>query len=260
MSAPSLSNVLLEARALAEWPLGLLASALHRQPSTSTKQGVLLLPGFLTNEWSMSVMERVLAKKGFEVLPWRWGLNMGPDQQTLSEVVEDLQSAHERLGKVHLVGWSLGGVLAYMLAQDNPHLIKSVTTFGSPLRPDWNASHLNTLFSKITDIQEHDTSFWAKRLRVLPKVPVTSIVSKTDGLVSWSMGCIPVTSKSETLVVEHASHLGMPANPLVLNLVLDRLNAAQHKKRPAYEASGVFKSLVSSLPAPALTRAKKSPK
>ena len=64
-----------------------------------------------------------------------------------------------------------------------------------------------------------------------PPVPSTSILSKTDGIVSWPMSLIPQNGKSENIEV-NASHFGMGANPAVLWAVADRLSQPEGKWKP----------------------------
>jgi len=64
-----------------------------------------------------------------------------------------------------------------------------------------------------------------------PSVPSTSILSKTDGIVSWPMSLIPQNGKSENIEV-NASHFGMGANPTVLWAVADRLAQPEGKWKP----------------------------
>jgi poly(3-hydroxyalkanoate) synthetase len=55
-------------------------------------------------------------------------------------------------------------------------------------------------------------------------VPVTAVYSKSDGIVPWR-GCTVDESAppvAENVVVP-TSHVGMVANPLVLDVVVDRL-------------------------------------
>jgi hypothetical protein len=55
-------------------------------------------------------------------------------------------------------------------------------------------------------------------------VPVTAVYSKTDGITSWH-GCAvdPVVTPPAENVVVPSSHIGLVANPLELDVVVDRL-------------------------------------
>jgi poly(3-hydroxyalkanoate) synthetase len=56
-------------------------------------------------------------------------------------------------------------------------------------------------------------------------VPCTAVFSKSDGIVPWA-GCAvdpAVTPPAENIIVR-SSHVGMVANPLVLDVVVDRLS------------------------------------
>jgi hypothetical protein len=83
------------------------------------------------------------------------------------------------------------------------------------------------------------------RLRALmrrsPRVPSTSILSKSDGIVAWPMSLIAHSEQSENIQV-NASHLGMGANPAVLWAIADRLAQAEGQWK-AFDRSG-WRSLV----------------
>ena len=59
-------------------------------------------------------------------------------------------------------------------------------------------------------------------LKQPPKVPTTSIYSRTDGVVAWQCSLNPDDPLAENIEV-HASHVGMGANPFVLYVIADRL-------------------------------------
>jgi len=111
-----------------------------------------------------------------------------------------------------------------------PKRVRSVITLGSPLTGHPKATNAWRLFEMVSGVRADDP-----RLRALmsrhPPVPSTSILSKTDGIVSWPMSLIPQTHQSENIEV-NASHFGMGANPAVLWAIADRLAQPEGKWKP----------------------------
>lgn len=61
-----------------------------------------------------------------------------------------------------------------------------------------------------------------KQVRPTPKVPTTSIFSRSDGVVAWQCSVEETGPSSENIEVV-ASHLGLGAHPAVLYALADRL-------------------------------------
>src|SRR5918994_5089959 len=96
---------------------------------------VLVLPGFLADDWSTVVLRSVLGWWGYEVHRWGLGRNLGPRAATVDGLVRQLDRIHRNRGRtVSLVGWSLGGIYARALAQWRPDAVRQVITLGSPFR------------------------------------------------------------------------------------------------------------------------------
>jgi pimeloyl-ACP methyl ester carboxylesterase len=86
---------------------------------TSRPRTVILLPGFGTSPRSMRVMESFLRRAGHRVRDWGLGRNNGEARQLrqrLVPVVESCLATHRE--PVTLVGWSLGGIVAWRACID----------------------------------------------------------------------------------------------------------------------------------------------
>lgn len=61
-----------------------------------------------------------------------------PEQFTLSLLAKDIRVALQQLGikRVHLVGNSTGGLVGYALMEQAPHVVASLTTFGTAAQMD----------------------------------------------------------------------------------------------------------------------------
>jgi pimeloyl-ACP methyl ester carboxylesterase len=144
-----------------------------------------------------------------------------------------LSDAHG--AQVSLIGWSLGGAMARALAFQTPEHVRSIITLGSPLIGDGNGSNATRVFEWASGMRLTDPTL-QQMLGGHPSVPVTSILSKTDGVVDWRMSLAPDVDRAESIEVS-ASHLGMGANPIVLWAIADRLAQRPESWQP-FERSG----------------------
>ncbi|MCP3939032.1 MAG: alpha/beta hydrolase [Actinomycetia bacterium] len=191
---------------------------------------VLVLPGFLATDANVWTLRRELRKLGHWVSGWGEGFNLGPSQRVVDSVLERLVAlADERQAKVDLVGWSLGGVYARYLAYNRPDLVSSVITMGSPIHP---VGERRGAVSKIFDRVAHvdaDLGDFDPTMRL--KVPVTSIWTRTDGVVDWKAAATRPGPRTENIEVP-GTHIGLPVNPFVLHVVADRLGQSDGEWAP----------------------------
>ena len=107
---------------------------------------VLVLPGFGGSNSSTLVLRGALAAVGYEVKGWRGGRNRGPSPEVVDSLMRTVTSHVRRSGgKISIIGWSLGGIYARLLAERLPNDVRLIITL----------------------------------------VPSTSIFTKTDGIVPW---------------------------------------------------------------------------
>lgn len=132
--APSLRLFLTEPSrgALQVGALPLSAPWLARAPR-GEPHGVLVLPGFMTTDFSTQLLRRYVRGLGHTVWGWRLGRNLGPTSEILDGMPQAVELLAERTGSpVSVVGWSLGGVFAREIARRRPDLVRQVITLGSP--------------------------------------------------------------------------------------------------------------------------------
>lgn len=237
---PNLAWLVLEpVRAVAELGLG----ALLRRPLASVcprgdGHPVLILPGFGAHDMHTLPMRRFVKRLGYQALPWKQGWNLGPRTgldpliARLEERIDEVIAAtHGRYDKVSLIGWSLGGIFARELAKRAPDKVRQVVTLGSPFGGHPTATHATPVFEWVSGHAAHDANM-IKRVRERPPVPVTSIFSKTDGVVAWPSSVQSTTARSENIAVSIASHVGLIANPVVLYIVANRLAQPDGRWKP----------------------------
>lgn len=222
LNPPSPLLLALEGRAWFEW--GSLALAwrwLDRAPR-GDGHPVLVLPGLAAGDATTWPLRKFLERSGYAAHPWDQGLNFGPRQNLVRGLVRRVRELNEQHGrKVSLIGWSLGGALACALAARMPKRVRQVITLGSPLHAHARATNAWRVFELVSGYRAdhpHLARIGNKPLRV----PLTAILSKSDGVVNWRLSLAPPGPQRESIEVA-ASHLGLGANPAVLWAIADRL-------------------------------------
>ena len=236
MRAPSALLLAMEGRAFFEWGACVATWPLLSHAAKGDGHPVLVLPGLTAGDASTWPLRKFLEGRGYAVYPWEQGLNCGPRDGVVRKLLARIRAIQREHGaKVSLVGWSLGGAMARVLAGRAPQNIRSVITLGSPLGGNPRATNAWRLFELVSGVRVDDP-----RLRTLmsrhPPVPSTSILSKSDGIVAWPMSLIPQHRQSENIEVI-SSHFGMGANPAVLWAIADRLAQSEGDWRP-FDRSG----------------------
>ncbi len=226
---------MLEGRALGELATTLALRPLLRRLSPGDGHPVLLLPGFLASDVSTRPLRRFLRDLGYWAHRWKLGRNLGVQGNLEKRLEERLDEVYRRHGQpVSLLGWSLGGLYARLLANRFPEKVRCVISLGSPFAVDVKANNSWRLYEWIT--QERLDEVPQERLedvRRTPPVPTTSIFSRTDGITAWQTALQPEGPRAESLEVP-GSHLGLGFNPLVLYAVANRLAQPQGAWEPFF--------------------------
>jgi pimeloyl-ACP methyl ester carboxylesterase len=153
----------------------------ERGPADGLK--LMVIPGFLATDRTTLGLQRALAAAGYRVTGWGMGLNRGVTEATVDKIAECV----ERFGageKVILVGWSLGGIYARVLAQERPELVAKVVTLGSPFHGDRRRN--NNVWRLYEYVAGHPVNSPPidKDPAMKPPVPTLAIWSRKDGIVS----------------------------------------------------------------------------
>jgi len=185
---------------------------------------VIVLPGFFTGPNHTLLLRTVLAHANYRSVDWGEGFNMGPSEKLANDLNKLLHEVHEQYGKVSLVGWSLGGLLARAMANSHPDLVRNVITLGSPHRADPNKSKLAPVFdllspTKLGEIKDEQLAL----VRNDPSMPVVNIYTKMDELVDWK-DCLSDPAPNVENVEVESSHLTLTHNVTALKIILDRLS------------------------------------
>lgn len=219
--------LLRELRAARE-PLRLVLAykALSRSPKGTA--GVMVIPGYSTNDAAMTPLRTFLTGRGHRV--WGWGLrtNRGDVAGMLDAVVDQVAMRVMANGgePIALVGWSLGGVFAREVARDRPDLVSQIITMATPIYggPRYTVSARNYSHEAITEIE----ATIAERNTRLIEHEITAFYSKLDGALDWRT-CIDDLNPNVEMIEIDSSHLGITLDPVVWTKIAQRL--APQKRR-----------------------------
>ena len=226
-AAPGRSAVLRELRVVPE----AARAGLHRargtaEPAPGPDGGddpVLLVPGFLAGDPSLTTLSRRLRAAGFRTYRSAIYLNVSCAARTARFLETRLESVAERRGtRVRVVGHSLGGLLARAVAARRPDLVSGIVMLGSPVLAP-GAHHL-VLASQVAvmvglsrlgvpQVMTSDCvsgrcaqeSFADLRAPLPPGTGYTSVYSRRDGIVDWRACLDPDADCVEVPI----SHCGM---------------------------------------------------
>ena len=124
------------------WPLGpetmlsgpgmALAAALAPK---GVARPVMVLPGFTTGDVSTLPLRGFLRALGHRPSGWGLGINVGVADHIAVGIDRLLQEMAQRYGTtIDIVGWSAGGLLGRLLAQNRREMVGQVISLGSPIR------------------------------------------------------------------------------------------------------------------------------
>ena len=217
------------------WPeLGrLLTDTRFWSPEPSERRRpILLIPGFMAGDASLTVLAGWLRRRGHEVRTSGIRLNVGCAGRELDR----LRAVLEAFGEPAVViGQSRGGTLARALAARHPDNVAAVMTLGSPVLDQLaiSPSVLRTVRS-VAFLGDHGvrglfttecrdgaccSEFRTLLTAPLPEgAPAMAVYSRTDAIVDWRACLDP---SSEWIEID-GSHCGMAVNADVYR-ALERL-------------------------------------
>lgn len=218
---PKFLSILLESRAPFEFAS--LAWNINTLKNVPKGHGriVLLIPGYMADDHSMRPLGYYLSHIGYNVHYAELGRNQGDVEQDIVRLQSRVSALSAELHDepITLIGWSLGGVLAREATRLMPITVEEVITLGTPIvgGPKFTALGKRYVKQKKIDIDALELDIHQRNM-IGFKQPVTSIYSKTDGVVSWQAS-IDCYNKQAKNVEVSGSHLGLGVNPDVWKLI-----------------------------------------
>lgn len=200
--------------------------ALHVDPTLPWGKGqpVLVLPVTGRGDAHAAPMRAALDVLGYRTFGWGLGTNAGPTPRLLAGIERRLTALHALHGTLDVVGFSLGGVFARLLAHLHPDKVRQVATVCSPFRETVDSAFLPLrpllpLLWRTPNLLDLS----ARAARPLP-VPGTFIYSRNDGIVAWQ-SCIEPSQPEDCFEIA-GPHVTIVRDPDVLAILTHRLARA----------------------------------
>ncbi len=206
---------------------------------------VIIIPGFLGTDLYLMELHAWLGRIGYR--PYFSGIGINADCPNLliqRHVIETLERALSETGRpIHLIGHSLGGVIARSIAGQRPRDVASVITLAAPIRgtvANRNVVHAADAI-RLRILREHGKgvlpdcytgrctcNFVDSLRREVPESMLqTAIYTRDDGIVDWRY-CR--TTDPEIDFEVPGTHIGMAFNPSAYAIVAQRLAKAQRSE------------------------------
>jgi pimeloyl-ACP methyl ester carboxylesterase len=206
---------------------------------------VLLVPGFLAGDPSLSLLESWLRARGYRTCTSQIRVNVDCTRRAVDRLERRLVDLTDRAGRpAAVVGQSRGGLFAKLVAVRRPDLVSGIVTLGSP---NVDPLAINPLVAAQVRLvaalgtagvpglflddclrgacadglaEELDRPFPAH-------VPYLSVYSRSDWVVDWR-ACVDPDADN---VHVDSSHVGMSVHPAVYRLLGERLPALARPPR-----------------------------
>jgi triacylglycerol lipase len=228
LQRPPVPPLWLEGRFALEWA-GLLRSEVWRGEGVppGERRAVLLIPGFLAGDGTLSTMTQWLRASGYRTQRAGIRRNVDCSEESCGRIEQRLEALAERRGeRVAIVGHSRGGVFARALAARRPDLVSGIVTLGAPVLQQlavhplvlvqiaavaalgWGrVPGLFTWSCLRGDCCEEFRA--ALKAPFPPGVGYVAVYSRSDGVVDWR-SCLDPDADAHVEVA--ASHCGMSVN------------------------------------------------
>ena len=145
---------------------------------------VIVIPGMMSSDRATALLRRSLARAGFVVEGWGQGMNTGARPVQIAQLEQRIADLAARTGEpVVLIGWSLGGLFARVLAQRNPDACRLVLTLGSPFSGDRRANNAWRIYEAFNN-HSVDAPPFAEDPGVKPPMRTIAVWSRRDGIVA----------------------------------------------------------------------------
>ena len=184
---PSLLNLARELPKLSHiWssPIRLVRPKDVSQESGIDRAPVLVFPGILSADPATSLMRRTLRASGYAAYASRLGWVTGVTPHLFAKAQARLDHVYARHQRpLSLIGISLGGLFARVLAQRNPDKVDLVMTLGTPFSGYRRANNAWRIYEAINDHTVDNPPF-PDDPGMKPKAHTIAIWSPDDGIIA----------------------------------------------------------------------------
>jgi pimeloyl-ACP methyl ester carboxylesterase len=187
-------------------------------------RSVLLVPGFLSGDWSLRVLHAWLRRIGYRPFLSGIQLNVQYSEHMVAGLRSRLAQVRAEAGeRVTIVGHSRGGVLAKVLSSREPDSVEQVVGLAAPFANQFDIAPLTHVavgvvrtanelrFGRDFSAEGH----FMQELLEPPVVPTTSIYTKSDDVVNFRSCLRP----DIPAISVWGSHNGLVVNPEVYRLL-----------------------------------------
>ena len=211
------------------------------QPDVSGRSPVLLVPGFLSGDVSLTLLTRALRRADLRTFRSDIGANVGCTEDMVGRLVRRLEAVAADEGRpVVLVGHSRGGMITALAARRRPDLVAGLVTLAAPITGSLSvAPHVRKQLELLFRLHERglhrvlaaDCVSGTCAARVVAElatpfptgVPFTSVYSRSGwkafaaccAILDWRTCLDPAAD----LVEVEAGHVGMTTDPQALRVV-----------------------------------------
>jgi len=203
---------------------------------------VIVIPGFMGTDMYLQEIYYWLGRIGYRPYMSRIGWNAECVNTLVDRLSETIIRARaETGGNVHLIGHSLGGVIARSATAQWPDRVASVITLGSPFRGIRSHPLVLAAGERVRERIRRQNGHTqpdcytgycgceavvAVQKGLPPSIPQSAIYTKSDGVVDWR---VCVTDDPATNFEVSGTHVGLVFNASVYSLIAKRLKASGGK-------------------------------
>lgn len=187
---------------------------------------VLVIPGLLAGDWTTTRLRDFLLALGYRVETADILVNAGPTRGIITKLESTISRLTEGDTSISLIGVSLGGIMARVLALRNPRQIRSVVTLCSPIQFPVTTP-LQPLERMLAPLHEPEWVAQREQISGPMPVPVVAVYSEEDGIVDWRQCLVDGADDCENVRVT-GSHMTICSNPeaqAAIALALARISA-----------------------------------
>lgn len=207
---------------------------------------VVVIPGFLGTDVYVTHLNAWLRRIGYRAHFSGIGMNADcPNLLIQFRLLQTIDQAREESGgKVHLIGHSLGGMIARSVAAQRPNDIASVTTLAAPFKG--TILHQSVFHAakevRRNILKEHGERVSPEcytprcscdfvsslRCEIPRNIVQTAIYTRNDGIVDWRY-CRSGDRNTDFEV--SGTHVGLVFNPSVYSIIAERLAWIDSRQR-----------------------------
>jgi hypothetical protein len=236
---------------------GPLIRSFFKRSEPHRQQAVMVIPGFGADDRYTWPLRAYLKRLGYATMGWGLGTNKAglnlphslgdihPRWKLRKEspyrgeagvpyVIDRLIARVDEIAKIGkqpiaLIGWSLGGYMAREVARDRPAQISQVITLGTPVIGGPKYTLAAPAFLRRKQNLDWVERMVADREERPITVPITAVVSPSDGIVSY-LAALDHLSPAVHHVQLDVAHLAFPYNSTVWSVIAEALQKMEPER------------------------------